>query len=50
MTAGVVFQPRKIDRLSISVDWYKIDISEAIAQLTAQTIVNNCTASQRRPT
>jgi iron complex outermembrane receptor protein len=41
-TAGVVFQPRKIDRLSISVDWYKIDISDAIAQLTAQTIVNNC--------
>ena len=32
-TAGVVFQPRKgIDRLSISVDWYKIDISDAIAQ------------------
>ncbi len=41
-TIGTVVQPRKVDGLSFSVDWYKIDIADAIAQLTSQTVVTNC--------
>jgi iron complex outermembrane recepter protein len=41
-TAGVVFQPRRVDGLSMSLDWYEIDVQDAIAQLTAQGVVNGC--------
>lgn len=41
-TAGVVFQPRGAENLSLSLDWYQIDISDAIAQLTSQNIVDGC--------
>ncbi|HTQ98471.1 MAG TPA: TonB-dependent receptor [Candidatus Acidoferrum sp.] len=41
-TVGLVYRPNWLDGLSMSVDHYYIDISDAIAQLTAQTIVNNC--------
>jgi len=42
ITAGVVYQPAWLDGLSASVDWYSIDVSGAMAQLGAQTIVDNC--------
>jgi outer membrane receptor protein involved in Fe transport len=41
-TVGVVFQPAFLEGFSMSVDWYKIDISDAIGQLTSQTVVSNC--------
>jgi iron complex outermembrane receptor protein len=41
-TAGIVFQPTGIDGLSVSFDWYQIDINDAIAQLAAQAVVNSC--------
>jgi outer membrane receptor protein involved in Fe transport len=41
-TAGLVFRPAAAENLSLSLDWYSIDISEALAQLTAQNIVNGC--------
>jgi outer membrane receptor protein involved in Fe transport len=41
-TAGIVFQPPAAENLSLSLDWYSIDISEALAQLNAQNIVNGC--------
>jgi outer membrane receptor protein involved in Fe transport len=41
-TAGVVFQPAAADNLSVSLDWYQIDISEALATLQNQTIVDGC--------
>ena len=43
-TAGIVFQPRGIDALSVSLDWYQIDINDAIAQLQPQQVVNGCFA------
>jgi iron complex outermembrane receptor protein len=41
-TAGIVFQPTGIDGLSVSFDWYSIDINDAIAQLASQAVVNRC--------
>jgi outer membrane receptor protein involved in Fe transport len=41
-TVGVVFQPAQIEGFSVSLDWYAIDISDAIAQLAPQTVVTNC--------
>jgi len=45
-TAGIVFQPRwalPLDtRLSISVDWYKIDLKDAISYVSAQAAYDFC--------
>jgi len=41
-TAGIVFQPKGVDGLSVSLDWYNIDINDAIAQLASQAVVNGC--------
>jgi len=42
LTAGIVFQPEWLDGFQTSVDWYNIDISDAIAQLQNQNIVDGC--------
>jgi iron complex outermembrane recepter protein len=42
ITAGFVYQPSFLEGLSASVDWYSIDISDAIAQVANQNIVDNC--------
>jgi outer membrane receptor protein involved in Fe transport len=43
MTWGVVVTPtRFVQGLSVSVDYYDIQIDDAIQSFTAQTIVNNC--------
>lgn len=41
-TAGVVFQPNFLQGFQTSVDWYKIKVQDAIAQLTPQQLVNGC--------
>ncbi len=41
-TAGIVFQPTGLDGLSVSFDWYQIDINGAIAQLASQAVVDSC--------
>lgn len=41
-TAGFVWQPGFVPGFQLSADWYDISISDAIAQLPGQTIVNNC--------
>jgi iron complex outermembrane receptor protein len=41
-TAGIVFQPRGVRGLSVSFDWYEIEINDAIAQLASQAVVNAC--------
>jgi len=41
-TFGVVVQP--LDSLSMSIDWFLIDIGEAIAQLSPQALVDQCSA------
>jgi outer membrane receptor protein involved in Fe transport len=44
ITVGAVYQPSWLDGFSISVDWYDIDLHDAIAPLTAQQIVDECIA------
>jgi outer membrane receptor protein involved in Fe transport len=39
-TVGLVFEP--VDKFSMTVDWYNIDLDDAIGQLRAQDIVNAC--------
>jgi outer membrane receptor protein involved in Fe transport len=41
-TAGVVVQPQAVPGLQFSVDWYRIKIADAIGQLGAQAVVNQC--------
>lgn len=41
-TAGLVFTPSLVPGLSISLDYYDVEITDAIQSFTAQTIVNNC--------
>ena len=42
LTAGFVFQPAFLEGFQASVDWYKIEIKGAIAQLGAQTVLDQC--------
>jgi iron complex outermembrane recepter protein len=48
LTAGIVFQPLIAPGLSLSIDWYRIDNKDAIAQLGAQAILNDCFAGSRQ--
>ncbi len=41
-TYGVVLQPRFIPDLSITIDYYNVEISNAIAAVTTQDIVDSC--------
>ncbi len=47
LTAGVVLQPPIVPGLSLSIDWYRIDNKDAIAQLGAQSILNDCFAGSQ---
>lgn len=44
LVAGFVFQPNFsfLSGLSLSADWYKIDIKDSISALGAQRIINDC--------
>jgi outer membrane receptor protein involved in Fe transport len=39
-TVGIVYEP--VDRVSLTLDWYDIDLDGAIGQLGNQTIVDTC--------
>lgn len=41
-TAGVIFQPEFVRGLTLSVDYYNIEIENVIFALGAQTIINQC--------
>jgi hypothetical protein len=41
-TFGVVFQPSYLKRLSMSADYYRINIRDAIGTTAAQTVVDSC--------
>lgn len=41
-TAGGIFSPRFLPGFSLSVDWYKINIKDAIVAVGAQTIIDLC--------
>ena len=42
VVAGFVYQPGWLDGLSLSTDWYEVEISDAIATLGAQVVVDSC--------
>ncbi|MDR0780275.1 MAG: TonB-dependent receptor [Pseudomonadales bacterium] len=42
LTAGIVYQPKWFEGFQTSLDYYYIDISDAIASLGSQTIVDSC--------
>ena len=42
LTFGAVFSPSGIPGLRVSVDYYDIDISDAISSFTAQSVLDNC--------
>lgn len=42
LTVGVVFQPTYLKRLSVSADYYRININGAITATPTQNVVNNC--------
>lgn len=44
LTLGVIYQPEWLDGLSMSLDWYDIDIDGAIGRLGTQAVVNQCEA------
>jgi outer membrane receptor protein involved in Fe transport len=44
-TGGIVFQPPMIPNLSITLDYYSIKIKDAITNVAAQDIINNCFGS-----
>ncbi|MFC5460586.1 TonB-dependent receptor plug domain-containing protein [Massilia niabensis] len=41
-TFGIVFQPSYLKRLSVSADYYRINIEGAITATATQNVVNNC--------
>jgi outer membrane receptor protein involved in Fe transport len=41
-TAGLILEPHMIPGLSLTVDYYHINVKQLIATLTAQTIINSC--------
>ncbi|WAC49926.1 TonB-dependent receptor [Asticcacaulis sp. SL142] len=42
LTVGLVAQPRFMKNLTMSVDYYDIDLSDVIASIEPQTIINKC--------
>ena len=48
VTAGIVVQPQDTG-LQFSIDWYDIDLSDAIGQLGVQGILNECNISGGEP-
>ena len=42
LTVGIFWEPSFIENLSISADYYSIDIEDAILDVTAQNISDNC--------
>jgi iron complex outermembrane receptor protein len=42
VVAGFVYQPSWLEGFSVSTDWYEVEISDAIATLGAQVVVDSC--------
>jgi hypothetical protein len=45
--AGFIYQPSWAEGLSLSADWYDVQIRDSIAQLGAQRVVNECFAGNK---
>jgi outer membrane receptor protein involved in Fe transport len=49
VVAGFVYQPSWLEGLSLSTDWYQIEIKDAIAQLGLQRVVDECHINNQIP-
>ena len=45
-TVGVVFQPGFVPRFALTIDWFDIQIDNAVSTIGADTILNVCGATQ----
>lgn len=45
---GFVFTPSAVDNLSLTMDWYKIDIKNTISTFGAQNLLNLCSTTGQR--
>jgi iron complex outermembrane receptor protein len=41
---GIVYEPGFLEGLSVSTDWYEVDIEDAISQIAQQDVVDRCFA------
>ena len=41
-TAGIVFTPPRFPDFTLAIDYFEIEVSEAITQVSAQALVNSC--------
>jgi outer membrane receptor protein involved in Fe transport len=41
-TAGVVLNPRFLERFTLSVDWYRVSVTDAITAPTVSDVLNGC--------
>ncbi|HEX7037189.1 MAG TPA: TonB-dependent receptor [Pseudomonadales bacterium] len=48
-TAGIIYQPEWLDGFSVTVDYYDIEITDAIIDVDSQDILNNCVDSTGGP-
>ncbi|MFD2165758.1 TonB-dependent receptor [Thalassotalea euphylliae] len=48
-TMGVVYEPSFVDGLSVTVDYFKTDIDNAITEVDSQYIVDNCLDANGTP-
>jgi iron complex outermembrane receptor protein len=44
-TAGVVWSPKWVEGLSLSLDWYKVEVTDTIIQDSVDNILNDCYAN-----
>ena len=48
LSLGFVYQPGWADGLSLTMDWYEVDLSEAIQALTSQQVIDQCFAGDQQ--
>ncbi len=46
-TFGVIYEPSFLQGLSVSLDWYKVEINNSIGNLTPQGVINACSAGDQ---
>ncbi|MFN2329163.1 MAG: TonB-dependent receptor domain-containing protein [Chromatocurvus sp.] len=46
LTAGIVLAPNRLPGLSLSLDYYRVELSEAISQVDGQLLLNDCFATR----
>jgi len=45
LTLGLVFRPSRVPNLAVTIDYYDITVSDAIAQVGAQVLIDTCFAT-----